>query len=370
MRRKKITREKLVIHEPVWDKAADDTQLPILLNWYNYNKSKDDAKKFFIQYLKNSGESSSVISSISRYDDIPLSNTIGWLCRIKTLGGELVPTKYDNKIELAKAQILSHVHTVENKIKPVSVKKSARPSVQEHINNQLGEYMGEIAFKIDEYLNSDGKKTFDMYEWLKSNEIKHQQAKNISENIYKYTLKELEETLEGSCEQLKEAYSFLTKPKLKKFIQFITDIIENCNKWSDVAKQISLNNRVPRIRKPKPPLKQVAKLKYLKESDSLKSVPATTIIGSKTLIVYNVKTKTLGMYVCNNAHGFSVKGSSILNFDAAESVCRKLRKPEEILPKVSTGGKIAIRKLMEDLTTKEKKLNGRINGDTLLLRAF
>ena len=371
MKKQKISRDKIVIHEPLWNVESDHTQFPILFNWYNYNKTSEDAKKYFIQHLKDTNEPVENVNKISRYDDIPLSNAIGWLCRIKKNCGEIVSTKYDYRIIDEKNKILDFINVQDSKIQTANViKKSTRPSVQEHINNQLCEYLGEIAFRVDQYIISEGKNTFDCYEWLKSNSIKHQQAKNIAEYISKTLLSELNEALSGECEQLTEAYSFLTKSKLKKFIQFVSDIVENCVRWSDVARQISLNNRVPRIKKPKSPLKQVAKLKYLREHDNLKSVPATSIVGAKTLLVYNVKTRVLGMYVCNNAHGFSVKGSSILNFESSESLSKTLRKPDEIIPKVIAGGKVAIRKTIEDLTTKEKKLNGRINVDTILLRAF
>jgi hypothetical protein len=84
--------------------------------------------------------------------------------------------------------------------------------------------------------------------------------------------------------------------------------------------------------------------------------------------VYNTKYRTLGVYVCNNSHGFAVKGCTILNYDASESLCKKLRKPEDVLPKVLEAGKVALRKILPTVRSKEKKLTGRINGDTILLK--
>ena len=48
----------------------------------------------------------------------------------------------------------------------------------------------------------------------------------------------------------------------------------------------------------------------------------------------------------------------------------KLRKPEKILDKVLNDGKVSLRKLMPSIRTKEKKLTGRINKDTILLRVL
>jgi hypothetical protein len=102
----------------------------------------------------------------------------------------------------------------------------------------------------------------------------------------------------------------------------------------------------------------------------LKSVPATQIVGATQLWVYNVKYKSLGVYVCTNPHGFSVKGCTILNYDVNESISKTLRKPEDVIPSVLELGKVALRKVLPSLRTREKKLTGRINKDTILLRVL
>jgi len=45
-----------------------------------------------------------------------------------------------------------------------------------------------------------------------------------------------------------------------------------------------------------------------------------------------------------------------------------LRKPKEALARVQTGGKVILRKLMGELTTKGEVPKGRINKDTILVR--
>jgi hypothetical protein len=74
------------------------------------------------------------------------------------------------------------------------------------------------------------------------------------------------------------------------------------------------------------------------------------------------------VYVSNSPHGFSVKGCTILNYDEATSLAKKIRKPEEIISKVMTVGKVALRKILPDIKAKEQKLTGRINKDTILLK--
>jgi hypothetical protein len=66
--------------------------------------------------------------------------------------------------------------------------------------------------------------------------------------------------------------------------------------------------------------------------------------------------------------GLSVKGSSIVGYDEKTSIVKKLRKPTEQLNKLMQGGKIVLRKFMEDIKCKSKEATGRINNEVVLLR--
>lgn len=362
------SRLKVTDDEPRWNTDGDESQMAQMLTWYNYNKDAEDAKRYFVEFLKNNGEQGDVIIKIEESSSLPLSNTIGWLCRIMAVNPGAVPARYSENITQEKNKVLQVV-LAKSESKASTDDVSKRPGVQEHLENQLREILGELSLRVDRFLLGELQE-FDAYEWLKSNAVKHQHAKNIAEYFEKRILSELNEAASGTCEQLTEAYSFLSKPKMKKLIAFVQSIVDNSRKWSDVAKQISLNNRSTRVKKPKPAGKQVAKLKYQKEHDSLKSVSPTQIVGATQLWVYNTKYRTLGVYVCNNAHGFSVKGCTILNFDAGESLCKKLRKPEDVIPNVLQSGKVALRKILPSIRAKEKKLTGRINADTILLKVI
>jgi hypothetical protein len=357
---------KITDDEPRWNPEKDECQLSEMLNWYNYNKSADDAKKYFLEFLKQSGEHPDRLTKIQECSSVSISNSIGWLCRIKLVNGDTTLTKYDTKIQQERAKVLQVVDT--QREEKQSDSSDRRSGIQEHLENQLRTLLGELAGKEDEFLLSGMKTSFDVYDWLKTGAVKHQHAKSIAEYYESKVLSELQEAESGTCEQLTEAYSHLKKPQMKKYISFIENIVSEAKRWCDVAKQISLNNRAPRAKKPKSPLKQTAKLKYQKEHGSLKSIPVTQIVGATQLWVYNTKYRTLGVYVCNNSHGFAVKGCTILNYDASESLCKKLRKPEDVLPKVLEAGKVALRKILPTVRSKEKKLTGRINGDTILLK--
>lgn len=354
-------------NEPAVNFNSENMQCELgkILNWYSYNKSSDDARKYFLTYLKK--YDMDVFDKLkTKSADISITTTIGWLCRIYTLNETLFPTKYLKNIKDETNRVLSVV--TQEELEATQKLKKPKAGVQEHLQNRLRELMGVLDVEIDFLLSNKCKSNFDMYEWLQQNKIKHIHAKEIANYYEKVVLRELKEAQSGACEQLTESYSFLTKKELNSFVNFVEKLIEDANKWQGVAKQISQNNRAPRARKPKPALKQVEKLQYMKEHGSLKSVPPTQIVGATQLWVYNTKYKSLGVYVCTNVHGFSVKGCTILNYDVNESISKTLRKPEDVIPTVLESGKVALRKILPSLRTKEKKLTGRINKDTILLR--
>lgn len=366
---KAIRKSSLGPNEPVFKVDADNLQneLGKLLNWYSYNKTSDDAKGYFLTYLKN--YDMDVFEKLkTKSSNITIPTTIGWLCRIYTLNESVFPVKYIKTIKDETSRVLEVV--LQDDIKDIKKETKVKTGVQEHLQNQLKDFLGIIDAEIDNFLSNRCKSSFSLYEWLKTNQIKHIHAKSISEYYQNCVLNELKQARDGMCDQLIEGYSFLSKKDMTAFIKFIETLIDDANLWQGVAKQISQNNRAPRVKKPKPAGKQVEKLQYLKEDGNLKSILPTQIVGATQLWVYNTKYKTLGVYVCNNQHGFMVKGSTILNYDVNESISKTLRKPEDVIPSVLDLGKVALRKVLPSVRTKEKKLTGRINKDTILLRVL
>ena len=167
-------------------------------------------------------------------------------------------------------------------------------------------------------------------------------------------------------EQLAEGWSCYSAVELRRLRAWLSDCIAAGERYANFKKA----NRKVRVKKAKPAHKQIERLKYLKEHGDLKSVSAVGIVGAQQLWVYNVKNRKLGVYVATGSAGFSVKGTSLQGYDPEQSVQRTLRKPEVIIPNMLTAGKVALRKILTDLTTTETKLNGRINEDTLLLRVL
>ena len=352
--------------EPVLLSENPESQIIELLNWYNYHKTKDDAKTYFLEYLQ-SCDVAQPITKISSLDNITFNNNIGWLCRIFKGNPVDFPKKYVKNIEEAKARVLQVVVTQPDEL---PIEQKHKPSIQENIANQLKAYIGDLDVILDQFVEKKCVGDFSLYQWLKSKNVKHYQAKDIANHFESTLLKELVEAKDGVCEQLKEAYSFLTPEQLDAYIKFVQSFVADGDLWEKESKQLSSVNRAPRTKKQKSPTKLVEKLNFLKQGESFTSINPTEIIGASQLLVYNIKTRVLSWYVCTNPHGLSVKGSTLLNFDETQSYGKTLRKPDVVIPQIITSAKPTIKKLITNIKAKEKKLTGRINKDTILLKVL
>jgi hypothetical protein len=67
--------------------------------------------------------------------------------------------------------------------------------------------------------------------------------------------------------------------------------------------------------------------------------------------------------------GLSVKGTTIIGFNEEQSIQKTIRKPEEKLTEFKSAGKRKLEKFLDEINAVDIKLNGRINADTILLKA-
>lgn len=364
--RGKFADEKYLGPEP--DLREDSTNVDIIkaYNWYNYFYDSEAAKEFVIAYLKEFHKTEKdLIKNVGRVD-ASLCRTIGWNCRILSLGGYLSQELIDRNMK--KIRELAQ----EAKPEPVAVEEDQPApvreviSIQERIKNKAGEMIAEIEGEIDTFITAK-ENNFRIGDFLRTNEVKPQIAQRIAD-YYKPLYAELFDALQGKDEQLNEAYSDWKKPKLKAYCEFVRNIIAEAENRAITIKAI----RKPRQKKEKPASVQVSKLKYLEKSEEFGfvSVRAADIIGANQLWVFNTKYRNLSVYNAMGPAGLAVKGTTITGFDEKTSITKKLRKPTEQVNKLMNGGKIVLRKFMDEIKCKPKMANGRINIETILLRAI
>jgi hypothetical protein len=221
---------------------------------------------------------------------------------------------------------------------------------------------------IEEMLDKDSPVLIEgFYSWLKdTRQVKPAAAKAIAD-YYKPTLAELQEAEKTKDPDLKYAYRHFTKKKFKERIAIFSGIISDCE--SIVSNSRKVTNAKPRKTKPKSAEKLVSKIKFQKEDTTLKiaSIDPSKLVGATELWTFNTKYNVLAHYVSNEG-GLSLKGTTLQNFGEA-SKQKKLRKPAESLPNITTSTSKSAERSFEAIKTKDAIPNGRINEYTIILRA-
>jgi len=345
-------------YEPKFSIELSKVQMMLALNWYSQNKTSKDAEKYVTDYFKKKLKVD--IGSLAK----DCNSTFCYICRIVYNGGMLSVKDqiwFDNQIKQIENQMSV------KKVKVVEVVPGNVISIQDRIREKSQECIGELEGQLDDYITSDYKIDASPYGVMHTMNIKSVHVNRIVE-VFKRRRIEFDTVLNTDDKELKEAYSNFTKPQLKKVVAWCDQVILDCQKVMGSAAQ----NRKPRKRKVKSPEELTVKVKVLDKFDELKlvSIPATEIIGAMQLWVYNVKTRKLGCYHAEDAGGFSVKGTSLENFNESKSVHKKLRKPEVSLPEVMKAGKVLLRNYMDGIRAVESALTGRLNADTILLRSL
>ena len=270
---------------------------------------------------------------------------------------------FNKRVEVLKEQIgVKQKSEIKAEKKPQS--ETNVISIQQRMDEKAHDIAGEIDGAIDDFVLGGCKSDWSCKAYLHSKDVAAPIAKRIGE-FYVGQLDELREAITGKDEQLVEGYSNFTKRELKKFAEFVEQIITDCNQMVQTAKA----NRAPRKRKPVPLSKQVAKVKYMKEFAELKlkSIKPEDMIGAKEVWLYNTKYRKVQVY--KNESGLAIKGTTIIGFDVTDSKSMTLRKPEEFFKGLAMG-KRALTAAFKTLKTKPATPNGRINEECIILGAF
>ena len=359
-----------VIPEPTWDSSSEackQIDLVLAFQWYNDHKTSKDARKYLLDYLSKSNSLTPIQKQASDYLNDSWNIVDGWLARCLSRGA-VVPQNtlinFQDRMNEFRARLNSIIES--RGLGTVVVDTSNVISIQERVAAKVDYYIMELEAKFDELWHKGSSEDFVPYTWMIENEVKPMHATKIAE-YFKTRAAEWINVIESrpSDEYLKESYPRSTKEMIigaKILTSFSTD-----------AEKLASNKsaaRKPRKKKPVSFDKKVKNLKFKKDDveNKLVSIDPVKIMGSQQLWIYNVKTRKLGVYNANDSAGLEVKGSTIQNYKYSESVCKTVRKPKEVLSRVLDGGKVVLRKVMSEINSKPKELNGRINKDTILLR--
>lgn len=362
-----------------WDTDTFSRHFRHSMDYYRLEHSGKDLKPKVINWMSQNGYTKDQIKAFKDTKDNRCNLTMGAIAANLLRGMPAVRADFNEGRNTAQwlgaaiAKVIDEGKNDEQEAEEgaVEVKTDVyTPSIQERLREAAWRMTEELEDAIESFSQDPDAfdpKSFKILNLLRGKQAKAAHARVIRE-YYARQHDEYVELQEGKCEQLKEAYSHLTKAQIKKIAAFYAEILSACDMLAQEAKV----NRKPRVKKPTDKTKLVAKLKFMKQDDKLKlvSINPIDVIGAKELWVFNTKTRKLGKYVAAEYQDLGVKGTTIVGFDEAKSVQKTLRKPEEQLKEFKAAGKVALRKFLEDIKAVDIKLNGRINEETILLKVF
>jgi hypothetical protein len=368
--------------EPDWSNASEltkdqvNTKFSKALNFYTYYLDRDDLHKVIMEFMatyngKWKAEDIKKVRQVSK--DVPLS-TEGKIARMLLQGmpdvlsseGKTMTQLVDSKIAQMIRYTEMHSKTVNEKpLEATTAKAPIIPPMKRLENKVNNEVVCHIDWALDEWTEDFANVApVNVTQLMSGANIPAKGCQFVHQFIDKY-LVDLYDAKSGECEQCVEAYSFLSKRELNKWVKTFEKMKADVDKY-----EVANKKAIVRTKKVKPAIKQVEKLKYQVETEDIKSVPPVRICGAMTLFTYNTKTNKVAKYQALTRNGFTVKGTSVKDFDESRSYTFTVRKNvqgelfQQLKKKDVAKGVDAIK---SSTKTKVATPNGRTNEHTLLL---
>ena len=257
------------------------------------------------------------------------------------------------------------LEVVEKEKKEEKEKPKKVISIQERLQGKVEDFISAIEGQVDDFVDSNYKMKYVPYNHLVDIGCKAAHARKMRP-FYVDCYNELVDVYNKDDEYYVEAWSHL-KPKYHKLMMdFYGNIVDDLDR---IIKN-STAQRKPRKKKTLSATRLVKSLKFQPEFSDLKlvSINPEKIIGATELWVYNTKYNRMGVYhAVNSIRGLSVKGCTIQHFDEDVSIQKTARKPQDAL---SVLNKRSLKKQLNHMKTREQKMTGRINAQTILLGVF
>lgn len=337
--------------EPDSSKIKTQIDLVRAFTWYNTMCEYGDARQYLKDYFKTDKK---MLKTIDHISDKRLPLTSAWICRIASNQNRDLS---DNEWARVNNDVIHAVGaTVDLNFDEKPTEQKVKPNIQERVKERVSDIIGDVEVIVDK------GDSINMYEWLQKNEIPAAHATKIADYY-----KPLRDEYVYAVSEDNEGYKHYTKTELKARLGFILKLIEECERFSGNVKKA----RVPRKKKAPTTEKLLKHFVFQKESNEykLQSCNPTSIIGSQELWTFNTKSKTLSVFRARGPAGLSIRRTSIDGYDSDASLTKRIgRKPEEFVKKVLNGGKLVLRKLMEEINTDPTNFSDRINKDIILLR--
>jgi hypothetical protein len=370
VRRTKLQDEKYTGTEVVWagyEKLREDAQRSLqhrAFSYYNYHYTPSDLRKNIVAYGQaNWAWSKEDIRAFTECEDGRVGMSLCSWATMKLAGFPEAETDFvKHKVAELLAYGAARLAEKDSKEGNSAVKRT----VQDHMNEKFQDIVGEIESWLDA-ASASTEYPADMVAWMRERNVPQAFVNRIGA-YYTPVMEELEAAkIKNADPELKAAYKHYDKDRFKRVSSFFAQLTEALSTYGQVKKA----TRAARVKKPVSKEKMIKKVKYATQDTDLNlvSINPVDVIGAKELWVYNKKTRKLGKYVAAADSGtLGIKGTAILGFDVKASISKTVRKPEVVMKKFMTAGKVQLRTWMDELNTTGVQMNGRLNADTLLLK--
>lgn len=363
-----------------WDSDTFTRYFYKAMEWYRLEKSAKELKPKVVEWMELQGWHKDTIKEFRKTKDNRCSATMGAIASCLLRGMPEVHQGFNDGKDTA-AWLEKEINRViaegkddidESEDAP-KVEKVAAPvvTIQDRLRDAAADMSEELDAAIDSWItdpDSFDPKAFKIINLLRGKGTKGAHARFIK-GYFQRGLDELLELASGNAdEQLREAYKHNSRKNVKKLIEFYESIMSACEQIAAEQKVL----KKPRAKKVKPAEQIVAKLKFKAVDDKLGvvSVPAAQIVGAQAAVVYNTKTRKLGIYISKTSSGLNVKGTSIIDY-TDKSFQKTLRKPVEQLKEFKEQNtQRRIETWFSKIKSVETILNGRMNADIMILKVF
>ena len=349
------------------------------MEWYRLESSVKDLKSKLVEWMGINGYDKSDINSIRKTKDKYFNGTMVGVAACLVKGMPEIHEGFNNGRDTG-AWLRSEIEKVlkdgandrDEDDEPKTI-KTPMPvvTIQDRLKDTAGDMSEEIDYAIDSWITDPDAfdpKAFKMTNLLRGKGAKAAHARFIK-SYFKRGHEELLELASGNAdEQLREAYGHIARKNIKKLIEFYDSIMIACDQISAEAKVL----KKVRTKKVKPAEELVKKIKFKVSDDKLgiSSVPPAGIIGAQAIVVYNTKTRKIGIYQSKTSTGLNVKGTSIIDF-TEKSFQKTLRKPDvQIKEFKEQNTQKRVETWFGKIKATETVLNGRMNEEIMLLKVF
>ena len=363
-----------------WDSEKFTRHFRYAMEWYRLESSVKELKPKLVEWMHSVGYTKDDINTVRKTKDKYFNGTMVGVAACLVKGMPEVHAGFNQDRDTAvwlrkeiEKVIVDGANDLDEDDESPKVEKSTVyvPSIQERLREAAGTMSEELDAAIDSWImdpETFNPKAIKVITLLRGKGAKAAHSRMIK-GYFQRNFDELNELASGEAdEQLREAYKHNSRKNVKKLIEFYEAIMAACDQIAAEQKVL----KKPRAKKVKPAEELVKKLKFKLSDDKLSvaSVPTAGLVGAQAAVVYNTKTRKIGVYIAKSSAGLNVKGASIIDF-TEKSFQKTLRKPDIQLKEFKEQNtQKRVEAWFSKIKSTETALNGRVNAELILLKVF